>query len=83
MLHLVTHLMAFPEFFKYLQAFGQKDYARDEGFSGFNMSMSRNAAGEPTRIGKEPSVLDVSSHQGTEVDVFRVLLHVEICRITR
>ncbi|KAL2054284.1 hypothetical protein ABVK25_005425 [Lepraria finkii] len=42
--------MAFPEFFKYLQAFGQKDYARDEGFSGFNMSMSRNAAGEPTRI---------------------------------
>ena len=83
MLRLVTHLMAFPEFFKYLQAFGQKDYARDEGFSGCNISMSRNAAGEPTMIGKKPSVLVVSSHQDTEVDVFRVLLHVEICRIAR
>lgn len=51
MSQLLFHLNVFPELFKYLRAFGQKGYARDEGFSGCDVSVVRNVDGGPTGIG--------------------------------
>ena len=48
---MLSHLKVFPDFFKYLQAFGQKSYARDEGFSGYNMEVRRDTAGVIEGIG--------------------------------
>ena len=48
---LLRDLKVFPDFLKYLRAFGQKNFARDEGFSGCNFSISRDKAGAVERIG--------------------------------
>lgn len=42
MTRILADLQTFPEFFKYLQAFGAKDFAKDEGFSGYDIASSRN-----------------------------------------
>ena len=51
MTHILCHLDVFPEIFKYLAVFGLKDFAQDEGFSGFDITVIRNEAGALDRIG--------------------------------
>ena len=52
MLRILTQSQASSEIFKYLQAFGRKDYAQDEGFSGSNTFVTRDVAGLPESIGR-------------------------------
>ena len=52
MLHILTLSRASSEFLKYLQAFGLKSYAQDEGFSGCDTTVTRDAAGAPASIGR-------------------------------
>ena len=52
MLRILAHSQASSEVFKYLQAFGRKSYAQDEGFSGCDTNIIRDVAGEPESIGR-------------------------------
>ena len=52
MLRILTRSQASSGFFKYLQAFGRKGYAQDEGFSGCDTNIIRNVAGVPETIGR-------------------------------
>ena len=52
MLQILTRSQASSGFFKYLQAFGRKGYAQDEGFSGCDTKIIRDVAGAPETIGR-------------------------------
>ena len=52
MLRLLTLSRASSDFLKYLQAFGRKSYARDEGFGGCDTVVTRDAVGAPASIGR-------------------------------
>ncbi|MCJ1357728.1 MAG: hypothetical protein MMC33_007724 [Icmadophila ericetorum] len=45
MTRILADSQTFPEFLKYLQAFGAKDFAKDEGFSGYDVISSKNVDG--------------------------------------
>ncbi len=51
MARIVAHVHVSADFFKYLQAFGQKSYARDEGFSGCDIAVAKDEAGKPEIVG--------------------------------
>ncbi len=52
MVRILSHAQTSSAFFKYLQAFGQKSYARDEGFSGSDVTITRDENGAIDVIGK-------------------------------
>ena len=52
MVRILTRAQASSVFFKYLQAFGRKSYAQDEGLSGCDMIIPRDVAGVPESIGR-------------------------------
>jgi hypothetical protein len=51
MMKLLSHLDVFARFFKYLNAFGMKSFAQDEGFGGFDNNISLNKNGELASLG--------------------------------
>lgn len=55
MQNLLHHLGVFPQFFKYLCAFGMKSFALDEGFGGFDCRMEEGKEGGLKRIGESSS----------------------------
>ena len=51
MTRILADSQTFPEFLKYLQAFGAKDFAKDEGFSGYDVISSKNVDGALESVG--------------------------------
>jgi len=70
---LLCQLEVFPEFFKYLRAFGQKNFARDEGFSGCDIRITRDSMGLAKSVG---TVLLQALDFLTAI---RIVLYSEIC----
>jgi len=61
-LDLLSTFGVFPEVCKYLTAFGQKDFPRDESFAGFDSSVDFGSDGAPKSFGKFPIVHVSSRH---------------------
>ncbi len=70
---LLCQLEVFPEFFKYLRAFGRKKFARDEGFSGCDIRITRDSMGLAKSIGT------VSLQVYKFLTAIRIVLYAEIC----
>lgn len=51
MAQMFAHAHVCANFFKCIQAFGQKSYAQDEGFSVCDMTVLKDKAGKPESVG--------------------------------
>ena len=49
---LLASWNVFPEFYRYLSAFGFKQFAKDEAFAGYDCRETHDAEGNPTGIGE-------------------------------
>ncbi len=53
MRRILRHGNVFPEFLKYLTAFGEKAFARDEGFAGYDIKEHLNEHQERQSLGNK------------------------------
>jgi len=56
MTELLARLKIFPDFARFLDAFGSKTFAKDEAYSGCRVSCSLDDGSQPHILGEPPSL---------------------------